>query len=332
MKRMARLLIVALCLALTLGVFTFAACGNDDKTKPEKTCLVQVEGGSGGGYYFVNTNCTVVAQVPEGKQFIKWVSGETDLSPNAEYTFTVTKNIRLKAVFADDIADINAYTVNVRYGFGGGCFFNGTSVKITAGEYPGAIFTEWVATYKGADGNDVTESISTEPEFNLTVTKNINLEAHFEATKLATPNNENGEMFRIAGNGAYELDRNKNADGSKNSAFVEGVEFLLYNVYELKADTEDEFVLVGQAKVVPIGHIEGEYHHYMYDMDMTESTKVGLKGGTGNMYQDVPSAKDGIRKIMNIESGKKYYISVRAMGGEDTPIDSEESAKFAVQF
>lgn len=330
MKRLAKLFSVMLCILSVSGVFMLAACNKSNGTQPEKTCLVQVDGGTGEGYYFVNTNCTVVAEVPEGKQFIKWVSGETDLSPNAEYTFTVTKNIRLKAVFADDIADINAYTVNVRYGFGGGCFFNGTTVTITAGEYYGATFTEWVATYKGADGNDVTEKISAEPEFGLTVSKNMNLEARYEATRLATPDNENGQMFRISSNGAYELDRNKNEDGSKKTAIVEGVAYLLYNVYEIKADTEDELVLVGQSKVVPIGHAEGEYYHYMYDMAGT--TKVGLKGGSGNMYQDVASAKDQIRKIMNIESGRKYYISVRAMGGDDTPIDSEESAEFAVQF
>lgn len=331
MKRIAKLLSVALGLLLTLGVFTLVACNGNDVTEPQKSCLVQVEGGTGGGYYYVNTNCTVTATVPEGKQFMKWVSGETDLSPNATYTFTVTKNIRLKAVYADDVPDVEAYTVNVRYGTGGGVFLNGTTVHIKAGEYYGATFVEWKATSKGADGADVTETVSDKAEFDYAVEKDVSLEAIFDATKIATPQNENGQMFSISSNGAYELDRMKEADGTtRKTAFVNGCAYLLYNVYELKEGTEDEFTLVSRSKVVPIGHAEGEYWHWMYDMD--ETMRVGLKGGNGNIYQDVASAKDDMRKIMKIESGRKYYISVRAMGGDDTPIDSEESAKFAVQF
>lgn len=321
MKRIARFLTVALCALLAVGAGALAACGSE-KTEPRKTCLVQVDGGTGGGYYYVDTNCTVVAEVPEGKQFMKWTSGSTDLSPNAEYTFTVTKNIRLKAVFADDIPDMNVYTVSVRYGYGGGIFFKGTSVHLKAGEYYGATFTGWEAAYKGANGEAVTETVSTEPEFDLTVDKDISLVARYDAEKLQTPNNDNGEMFRISANGAYEMDRN----GS--TAFVNGCAYLLYTAYE--RDENGDFVAVGRGKMVPLAEKEGEYYHYMWSMD--ETLKVGLKGNKCDIYQDVASAKDVIRAILNVQTNKKYYISVQAKGGDDTPIDSEESAKFAVQF
>ena len=67
----------------------------------------------------------------------------------------------------------------------------------------------------------------------------------------------------------------------------------------------------------------------MYNMDGT--MRAGLKGDPGDIYQDT-NVKDDIRKIMNIQTNRTYYISVRAMGGDDTPIDSDESAKFAVRF
>ena len=330
MKKFVRLAAAALCAVLVLGVTAFAACKTDGGAAPRKSCLVRVEGGSGGGYYYVDTNCTVTAEVPQGKQFIKWVSGETDLSPNAEYTFTVTKNVSLKAVFAEDIPDIEVYSVNVRYGYGGGNYLKGTTVHLTAGEYYGATFIDWAATYTGADGVEVTETVSTEPEFDLTVDKNVSIQARYDGAKLETPNNANGEMFKIAANGAYELDRNKDGSGNRKTAFVPGCAMLLYNVYELKEGTESEFELVSQVKVIPIGHQVGEYHHYMYDME--ETMQIGLKGGSGDIYQDVAAQKDEMRKAMKVQAGKKYYISVRAMGGDDTPIDSEESVKFAVQF
>lgn len=343
MKRFVRLASLALCAILSLGVAVFAACSKDD-AEPQKSCLVQVEGGTGGGYYYVDTNCTVIAEVPAGKQFIKWVSGETDLSPNAEYTFTVTKNIKLKAIFADDVATTEAVTLNVKYGFGSGRYLKGTTVRISVENtaYYGAVFADWSVTYKGADGKTVTEIISNETEFDLLADKDMAVEARYMPAKLQKPVNENGEMFKIAANGAYELDRNTNAefgkvnpDNGKVTALVDGCAYLLYNAYELKAGTDDEYVLVGQAKLVllktPVQVGADTIRHYWWNMEGTEYAL--LKGKSGDIYQDDATQKTKIRDILNVESGKTYYISVQTKGGDgETPLDSEESAKFAVAF
>ena len=282
----------------------------------------------GGGYYYVDTNCTVTAVVPEGKQFIKWVSGETDLSANAEYTFTVTKNIKLKAVFEDDIPDITLYTVNVRWGNGSGNYFAGKKVNVSVvQDYVGATFTGWEATYK-VNGEDVTEVISTQASFELTVDKDIDITARYNAVPLATPTNDNGQMFCVAANGAYEFARQKTSDGSKMTAFVPGCAFLLYTAYVKNGD--NELVKVGQGKVVPLPKQEGEYYHYMYSLD--GKTKGGLKGGNGNIYQDTPDAKATIRAILGMELNNTYYITAQAKGSDDSPIDSKESAAFAVRL
>lgn len=334
MKRSFRLWTVILGVVFALGCGALIACGGDEQTTqtpsepPVKSCFVQVDGGSGSGYYYVDTNCTVKAEVPAGKQFIKWTAGTTDLSANEEYTFTVTGNIKLTAVFADDIPDVALYEINVHWGLGSGKYFAGTKVTLSVlQEYVGATFTGWEATYKGADGSDVTKIISTDSTYELTVDKSMNITAAYDATPLVTPDNSKGQMFHISDNGAYELDRQKTEGGGNKTAFVEGCAFLLYTAYE--KDEDDVMTVVGQGKVVPVPK-EGEYYHYMYSMDGTIGT--GLKGGNGNIYQDVSDALTKIRTILNVESNKTYYITVRAMGGDDTPIDSAESDAFAVKF
>ena len=78
-------------LVLSLGCF-FAACGGDKYT-------VTVVNGTGGGEYEKNTDVTVTATVPEGQLFEKWTSDGEDVSTDNPYTFKVTKDITLTAVF-----------------------------------------------------------------------------------------------------------------------------------------------------------------------------------------------------------------------------------------
>lgn len=54
---------------------------------------------SGDGIYKLGENATVVAKVDDGYNFDGWYKGSTKVSSNTKYTFTVTENISLKAVF-----------------------------------------------------------------------------------------------------------------------------------------------------------------------------------------------------------------------------------------
>lgn len=331
MKRCMRVFTVIIGAFLSLCAVAFTACGGDEDDKsvtPEKSCLVQVEGGTGGGYYFINTNCTVKAEIPEGKQFIKWISGETDLSPNAEYTFTVTKNVKLKAVFGDDVPSTKTCTLDVHWGNGSGTFLEGSVVTLTVdGKYSGLQFTGWQATYRDADGSDKTEIISTESRYDLTVTKDMYVTACFNESKLATPDNSKGQMFSVSANTAYELDRQKNEDGSRKTALVDGCGYLLYTAYTKNAD--GGLTQVGQGKIIPLAKQEGEYHSYMYSMD--GEIKTGMKGPRGDLYQDTADGKAAIRRILNMEVGTEYFITVQAVAGEDTPYTSSDvSAAYAV--
>ena len=310
-----------LCCVLVTGV-CLAAVGCQGEAVDKPTYLVEVEGGTGGGYYYGDVNCTVVAQVPEGKQFIKWVAGEKDMSAKATYVFTVKENIKLTAVFADDVDIRDLCTVDVKYGNGSGTFFAGTQRVLSVPEkYASLKFLRWEAVTTDADGKESVEVLSEQSTYTLTVEKNMNIVARYDA-KLEAPGNERGQQFRIAANKAFEFDRDRfNGDLSDNSvpnrktAFVDGVAYLLYYMYD---SADEQAAPINTFKMV----IRPDKTVYITDMEETQSQD--LKGGIGDFYQDFEAEKDMIRKIIGIDIGNTYYFAVRSIAVEDTPYESSE--------
>lgn len=83
-------------------IYTFTVSGNISVyAKYHIAYSVVVIGGSGGGYYGLNEECTVVAEVPAGKTFVRWqvIGSGTTLSTDASYTFPVTASVNLEAVY-----------------------------------------------------------------------------------------------------------------------------------------------------------------------------------------------------------------------------------------
>ena len=67
-----------------------------------KAFTVTVEGGTGGGSYSKGSSVTAAATVPDGKVFVEWQSGGERVSTDSSYTFTVTEDVTLVAIFKDD--------------------------------------------------------------------------------------------------------------------------------------------------------------------------------------------------------------------------------------
>lgn len=308
-----------LCCVLVIGVcLTAVGCQGEAADKP--TYLVEVEGGTGGGYYYGDVNCTVVAQVPEGKQFIKWVAGDKEMSAKATYVFTVKENVKLTAVFADDVKIGELCTVDVKYGNGSGTFFAGTQRVLSVPEkYSKLKFLRWESVTKDAEGKESVEVLSEQSTYTLTVEKSMNIIARYEA-KLEAPGNELGQQFRIAANKAFEFDRDRfNGNLSDNSlenrktAFVDGVGHLLYYMYD-SADEQAE--PINTFKMV----IRADKSVYIADMEETQSQD--LKGGLGDLYHDFEDGKAMIRNIIGVEIGRTYYFAVQSIASEDSPYES----------
>lgn len=109
------------------------------------TVTVSTEGGgtvSGGGVYRESTNVTVTASPRSGYAFVKWTEEGNTVSTDAEYTFIITKDRNLVAVFQ------SAYRITVNTTSGGtatgdGTYAEGASVVLTATAEAGYDFVGW---------------------------------------------------------------------------------------------------------------------------------------------------------------------------------------------
>ena len=129
---------------------------------------------SGGGTFNQGTSCTVHATPNNGYTFSKWTENGTQVSINANYTFTVTGNRTLVAHFQ---YQPQQYTINVSANpstggsvSGGGTYNQGSSCTVHATPNSGYTFTKW--TENGTQ-------VSTNANYTFTVTGNRNLVANF---------------------------------------------------------------------------------------------------------------------------------------------------------
>ncbi|MBQ0099026.1 MAG: InlB B-repeat-containing protein, partial [Firmicutes bacterium] len=161
---------------------TFKAFGVDRSYKVSFTsnanpCTVvnaytlTVNNGSGSGVYGDGESVTVVANVPSGYRFVKWVDGSNNqLSTDISYTFNVSSNLTLTAV----TEQVVSYTITVTNGTGSGSYEEGASVTVTPTIPNGYKFIKWV------DGNGTEVSTSSTYVFNAS--EDITLTAVLEVT------------------------------------------------------------------------------------------------------------------------------------------------------
>ncbi len=130
-------------------------------------------GGSvtGAGNYDYGTQCTLTATPNEGYGFVAWTENDEIVSTDTDYSFLVTGERSLVAVFMPTFV-INAETNNTEYGYvtGDGTYFEGEICTLTASSNEGYIFRAWTE-----DG----ETVSTNALYTIQVTSNRNLVAHF---------------------------------------------------------------------------------------------------------------------------------------------------------
>lgn len=139
---------------------------------------VSVEGGTGSGTYKDGDNCSVTAEIPEGKKFDKWVNeyGEV-LSVANPYTFKVEGDTEVYAV----VSDMATYKVEVIGGTITGTsnyqarVYEGETVSVTASSSSSRAFKEWLI--------DGTEK-STQNPYTFTATKDISIEALYDESFL----------------------------------------------------------------------------------------------------------------------------------------------------
>ncbi|MFV0331958.1 MAG: InlB B-repeat-containing protein [Dysgonomonas sp.] len=171
------------------------------------------QGGSvtGTGAYDYNETATFKATPETNYTFDGWYENGVKVSPNATYTFAVTKERTLEARFIG-----NKYNVTVSAQAGGtatgtGSYNYGTSVTVKATVETNYTFDGW---YEG--NNKVSSSLT----YTFTVSKNISLEARFTAKKFTvTVNALAGGTATGSGTFSYNSNVTINATPSTGHTF-----------------------------------------------------------------------------------------------------------------
>ena len=154
---------------------------------------------TGAGSYPSGSTCTLDATPNDGYTFVNWIENDTLISTNATYSFTVTRNRNLVAVF--DIATTNyeiLVSANPLEGgtvTGGGTYTQGQQCTVKATPNPNYTFSKWTE-----NGNVV----STRANYTFTVTGSRTLVANFtmqQFTITATADPEDGGT--VTGGGTY---------------------------------------------------------------------------------------------------------------------------------
>ncbi|PWB55564.1 MAG: hypothetical protein C3F06_02190, partial [Candidatus Methanoperedenaceae archaeon] len=128
---------------------------------------------SGGGQYNSGQTATVTAQPVSGYTFQRWTEGGNQVSTSAAYSFAVTGNRNLVAVYSQNTG---SYTISVSTSpsglspqpSGGGQYNSGQTATVTAQPVSGYTFQRWTE-----GGNQV----STSAAYSFAVTGNRNLVA-----------------------------------------------------------------------------------------------------------------------------------------------------------
>ena len=173
---------------------------------------------SGGGTYNQGQSCTVSATANSGYTFFNWTENGTQVSSNANYTFTVTGNRNLVANFQ---AQPQQYTINVSANpsnggnvTGGGSYNQGQSCTVSATANSGYTFVNW--TENGTQ-------VSSNANYTFTVNGNRNLVANFQAqpqqyTISVSANPSNGG--NVTGGGTYNQGQSCTVSATANSGYT----------------------------------------------------------------------------------------------------------------
>ena len=127
----------------------------------------------GAGIYTPGETCTLTATAAENYQFIHWTENGNVVSTDATYSFQVTVDRDLVAVFGSTIPvniTISASPVRAGSVSGGGEFLCGEICTVTATANPGWVFTNWTE-----EGTVVSEDL----EYSFVVTDDRDLVAIF---------------------------------------------------------------------------------------------------------------------------------------------------------
>ena len=169
---------------------------------------------TGGGTYEQGQSCTVTATAATGYNFQKWTENGSQVSTNATYTFTVSANRNLVAVFQAGSYTISASASPSSGGTvsGAGSYNYGQNCTLTATPATGYSFVKW--TMNGTQ-------VSTNASYTFAVTASGSYVAHFQANSYtisvsASPSSGG----TVSGGGTYTYGQSCTVHATANNGYT----------------------------------------------------------------------------------------------------------------
>lgn len=206
----------------TQASYTFTVNGNHNLvanfTQPSYTITTSSNPSnagttSGGGSFLQGQSCTVHANAASGFTFSNWTENGSQVSNQANYTFTVNGNRSLVANFSPVTYNVTTSSSPANGGTttGGGSYNSGASCTVTATANPGFVFDNW--TMNNAP-------VSTNPSYTFTVTSNCNLVAHFSAQTYTVTVSTDPERGTVSGGGTFNYGQTCAVSATANPHYV----------------------------------------------------------------------------------------------------------------
>ena len=267
---------------------------------------------TGDGEYEYGATVTVTATAQDGYNFCGWYNGDTAVSLDPEYTFTVTSDVKLTAKFA-----INTFAVKTEHTTGGttsgdGEYEYGATATVTATAEPGYKFSGW---FEGV------EKVSDDASYSFTVTSNRTLKAQFATaytiTTIADPNNGG----TVTGGGQYD----PNAKVEISAAAKKGYYFVgWYDENNELFTAEPKFTLTVIENRTFTARFEAQKSYkcdyvYLFGYQNTEIGAEGplLRGELAQMIYRLVKQNEGEQKkgkVFADTAGKWFESGVSYMG------------------
>ena len=224
---------------------------------------------TGTGNYIHGATATLTATANEGYTFVNWTDGNTAVSTDAIYSFTVEGSKTLKANFS-----LNSYAISTTANpvaggtvSGAGTYNHGTSVTLNATANEGYYFVNWTK-------NGTTVSTSTSYTVNVTgaadYVANFSL-YNYDITATANPT----EGGTVTGTGNYEHFETATLTATAN----EGYYFVNWTKNGTTVSTSTSYTV----NVTGAADYVANFSLYNYDITATANpTEGGTVTGTGN--------------------------------------------------
>ena len=173
----------------------------------------------GGGSYAYGTTCTLTATPGTGYEFVDYKVNNVEISTDNPYSFTVTEDLEIAAVFTPMLYVITATVSGNGTVTGDGNYYYGDTCTLTAVDGTGYDFSEWIV------GGS---TVSTDNPYSFTVTGSITVTAVFELEQytISTSVTPSGSGS-VSGGGTYNYGETCNLSATANT----GYDFYRYLIY-----------------------------------------------------------------------------------------------------